>query len=62
MKSRRTGGDPYLLQRGHWQEKDGKRLFTAEWEKGFPDRDKALSHQKWIEQTAAEVADADDQV
>ena len=61
MKSRRQSGEPYFLQRGYWQEKDGKRLFTVEWEKGFPDREKAAAHQQWITEMAAEVADTDEQ-
>jgi hypothetical protein len=57
VKSRRQGGDPYLLQRGHWQEGAGKRTFTVEWEKGFPTRPEAERHQEWLRQHAQDLAD-----
>jgi hypothetical protein len=56
VKSRRQNGDPYLLQRGTWGEQKGKRAFTIDWEKGFPDREKAEAHHRWMQQMAAEMA------
>lgn len=57
VKSRRQNGDPYLLQRGTWGELKGKRAFSINWEKGFPDREKAEAHQRWMAQMAAEMAE-----
>lgn len=62
LKSRRQDGEPYLLQRGHWEQTGGKRVFAVEWEKGFPARESALAHQEWLQRTEremAETADAD---
>jgi hypothetical protein len=44
VKSRRRDGQPYLLQRGHWQDKGGKRTFTVDWEQGFDTREAAEQH------------------
>ena len=41
LKSRRQGGPPYLLQRGAWQQQNGKRVFQVEWEKDFATRAEA---------------------
>jgi len=57
QKSRRQSGEPYLLQRGTWATQKGKRVFTVEWEKGFPSRENAEKQQKWLEQMAAEAAE-----
>ena len=58
-KSRRREGLPYLLQRGTWRDAGGKRLFEANWEKGFAERAQAERHLAWIEQNEREMADAD---
>ena len=57
VKSRRRDGDPYLLQRGRWQEGADKRTFHVEWEKGFPARPDAERHQDWLRQREQEMAD-----
>ncbi len=59
VKSRRQGGEPYLLQRGYWHEQKGKRIFTVEWEKGFPDREKAEKHEEWVKRNEREMAEVD---
>ncbi len=59
VKSRRRGGEPYLLQRGCWNDIEGKRAFVVGWEKGFEVRDKAEQHQKWVRQTEQELAEVD---
>lgn len=60
VKSRRAGGSPYLLQRGHWDRQNGKRAFKVEWEKGFDDRDKADAHAGWVQQSVEELAAVSD--
>ncbi len=62
VKSRRQSGEPYLLQRGHWREQKGKRVFEAEWEKGFAEREKAEHHQAWVERNARELAEVNEEV
>jgi hypothetical protein len=57
VKSRRQGGDPYLLQRGQWHDRGGKRTFTVDWEKGFPTRPDAEHHQEWLSHREQELAD-----
>jgi hypothetical protein len=57
VKSRRQGGDPYLLQRGQWHDRAGKRTFTVDWEKGFPTRPDAERHQQWLSHREQELAD-----
>ena len=59
VKSRRQGGDPFLLQRGRWDEVHGKRAFNVAWEKGFVVREKAERHQQWVRQTERELAEVD---
>lgn len=55
VKSRRQSGQPYLLQRGLWSQQKGKRVFTANWEKGFDTRPAAEKHQAWLLEAAAET-------
>lgn len=57
VRSRRAGGLPYLLQRGTWSQRDGKRNFKLDWEKGFEDRARAEQHLQWVQQSARELAD-----
>lgn len=59
VKSRRRDGEPYLLQRGCWNDAEGKRAFAVAWEKGFEVRDKAEQHQKWVRQVEQELAEVD---
>jgi len=61
MKSRRKDGQPYLLQRGGWQQEAGKRVFTVAWEKDFPTREAAEKHWRWIEQTERDISELDPQ-
>jgi hypothetical protein len=56
VKSRRRDGLPYLVQRGHWQQSNGRRTFDMQWEKGFADRAAAEKHLGWIEQNEREMA------
>jgi hypothetical protein len=56
VKSRRRDGLPYLIQRGHWQQVNGRRSFDMQWEKGFADREAAEKHLAWIEQNEREMA------
>lgn len=60
VRSRRAGGQPYLLQRGTWSQRDGKRNFKLDWEKGFDNRTKAEQHLKWVRQSAEELADVEE--
>jgi hypothetical protein len=60
VRSRRTGGQPYLLQRGTWSDRDGKRTFKLDWEKGFDERDKADRHLQWVQQSELELAEVVD--
>lgn len=55
LKSRRAGGAPYILQRGHWEQQKGKRVFKVDWEKGFEDREKADAHVDWVRRHAEEL-------
>lgn len=55
LKSRRAGGSPYILQRGHWHQQKGKRIFKVDWEKGFEDREKAELHIDWVRRHAEEL-------
>jgi hypothetical protein len=55
LKSRRAGGAPYILQRGHWEQQKGKRIFKVDWEKGFEDREKADAHVDWVRRHAEEL-------
>lgn len=61
VRSRRAGGPPYLLQRGTWSQRDGKRIFKLDWEKGFDDRAKAEEHLEWVRQSAQELADVEEE-
>jgi hypothetical protein len=56
VKSRRKDGPPYLLQRGTWKQQGTKRVFEANWEKGFEVRDQAEKHLEWLEQHESEAA------
>jgi hypothetical protein len=56
VKSRRRDGLPYLVQRGQWQETNGRRSFDVQWEKGFEDRAQADKHLEWIELNEREMA------
>jgi hypothetical protein len=56
VKSRRRDGLPYLVQRGQWQQVNGRRTFDMQWEKGFADRDAAEKHLGWIEHNEREMA------
>jgi hypothetical protein len=60
VRSRRAGGPSYLLQRGTWFQRDGKRIFKLDWEKGFDDRAKAEHHLEWVQQSAQELADVEE--
>lgn len=60
VRSRRADGAPYLLQRGTWSQRDGKRSFKLDWEKGFDERAKAERHLQWVQQSALELADVED--
>lgn len=60
VRSRRTGGQPYLLQRGTWSDRDGKRIFKLDWEKGFDEREKAERHLQWVQQSEVELAEVVD--
>ena len=55
LKSRRAGGAAYVLQRGHWGQQRGKRVFKIDWEKGFEDREKAEAHFDWVRRHAEEL-------
>ncbi|HEY2584953.1 MAG TPA: hypothetical protein VGI81_04210 [Tepidisphaeraceae bacterium] len=55
LKSRRAGGAPYILQRGHWLQQKGKRIFKVDWEKGFEHREKAEAHIDWVRRHAEEL-------
>ncbi len=55
VKSRRRDGLPYLVQRGQWQETNGRRSFDVQWEKGFEDREQAEKHLEWIELNEREM-------
>jgi hypothetical protein len=55
IRSRRADGLPYLLQRGTWSQRDGKRIFKLDWEKGFDDRAKAERHLEWVQQSEEEL-------
>jgi hypothetical protein len=57
LKSRRVDGDPYVLQRGAWSERSGRKTFKADWEKSFPTREDAHRHEQWLQQTARDVAE-----
>lgn len=61
MKSRRRDGMPYLLQRGTWRDVGGKRVFEANWEKGFPAREQAEQHLGWLEEHERDMADSGDE-
>jgi len=56
VKSRRKDGSPYLLQRGTWKQQGNKRVFEANWEKGFEVREQAEQHLQWLEQHVSETA------
>jgi hypothetical protein len=56
VKSRRRDGLPYIVQRGQWQQANGRRTFDVQWEKGFADRDAAEKHVDWIEHNEREMA------
>lgn len=56
VKSRRRDGVPYLVQRGQWQQANGRRSFDVQWEKGFADREAADKHLSWIEHNEREMA------
>jgi hypothetical protein len=56
VKSRRRDGLPYLVQRGHWQQVNGRRSFDVQWEKGFADREAADKHLGWIEHNEREMS------
>jgi hypothetical protein len=56
VKSRRRDGLPYLVQRGQWQQANGRRTFDVQWEKGFADREAADKHLGWIEHNEREMA------
>jgi hypothetical protein len=56
VKSRRRDGLPYLVQRGQWNEANGRRSFDVQWEKGFEDRAGAEQHLEWIEHNERELA------
>ena len=56
IKSRRRDGLPYLVQRGQWQQANGRRTFDVRWEKGFADREAADKHLGWIENNEREMA------
>ena len=62
MKSRRRDGMPYLLQRGTWRDAGGKRVFEANWEKGFPAREQAEQHLAWLEEHERDMAADGDEV
>jgi hypothetical protein len=55
IKSRRADGAPYILQRGHWHQQKGKRVFKVDWEKGFAEREKAEAHVDWVRRHAEEL-------
>lgn len=55
IRSRRADGLPYLLQRGTWSQRDGKRIFKLDWEKGFDERAKAERHLEWVQQSEEEL-------
>jgi hypothetical protein len=55
IKSRRAIGAPYILQRGHWQQQKGKRIFKVDWEKGFENREQADAHVDWVRRHAEEL-------
>jgi hypothetical protein len=57
VKSRRQGGEPYLLQRGVTQLLNGKKVFTVEWEKGFAERAGAERHLDWVHDNVRETAE-----
>lgn len=59
VRSRRASGPSYLLQRGTWSERDGKRIFKLDWEKGFDDRARAEQHLEWVLQSSEELADVE---
>jgi hypothetical protein len=61
MKSRRQDGDPYVLQRGTWQQQKGKRAFAVDWEKSFVDRPTAERHLQWLEQSGREIDQLEEQ-
>jgi hypothetical protein len=56
VKSRRRDGLPYLVQRGQWQQANGRRTFDVQWEKGFADREAAEKHLGWIEHNEREMS------
>ena len=59
LKSRRRDGNPYLLQRGRWQTRGGKRQFEAEWEKDFAERPEAERHLEALRRGEHNTADLD---
>lgn len=61
VRSRRAGGHPYLLQRGTWSQRDGKRIFNLDWEKGFEERAKAELHLQWVQQSEQELDAVDEE-
>ena len=60
VKSRRRDGQPYLLQRGSWNDRGGKHVFLVEWEKDFLTREGAEKHQAWVLQTELDMVALND--